>query len=263
MNSMPFSFGKLQSGVKFLLIAFTGVYVAQQFFPGVLEANLGLIPTKVVAGFQLWRLVTYIFLHGSLMHLLFNLFSLWMFGKEIEYAWGTREFLKFFFVCGLGAGIFNVVFEPFSVMAVIGASGSLYGLLVAFAIVYPESVIYLYGIIPMQARHFVILMGLIEFMASFHGTPTVIARFAHLGGFITGYLYLKSYEFRSLMNRSYQKVADSLVVSKKPVKKMRRLTEQDLLKEVDRILEKVLTHGADSLTDTEKETMRRYSTRKH
>ncbi len=263
MNSTPFPFGRLEPGVKFLLIAFTGVFALQYAVSGWLEMNFGLVPAKVIGSFHLWQMFTYVFLHGSVMHLLFNLFALWMFGKELESTWGTREFLKFFFLCSLGAAFFNIVCDPFSTLPIIGASGGIYGLLVAFAVLYPESLIYLYGIIPLKARHFVVLIGIFEFLASFHGSASLIARFAHLGGMLTGFLYLKSYEFRSILNRSYRKVVDSLVVSKKPVKRPKRVGPQDLSNEVDRILDKVLIQGAESLTESEKEIMRRYSTRKH
>lgn len=263
MNNSPFPFGRLEPGVKFLLIAFPAFFAAQQIVPGWLEQNLGLVPSQVIGGLRLWQPLTYAFLHGSFMHLLFNLFALWMFGKELEAAWGTKEFLKFFFLCSLGGAVFNIACDPFSTMPVIGSSGGIYGLLAAFAIVFPESLIYLYGIIPLKSRHFVLLIGVIEFLASFHGSHSLVARFAHLGGMLTGLLYLKSYEFRSVLNRMYHKVADSLVVRKKPSKRPRRAAPQDLVSEVDRILDKVLVQGADSLTDSEKEIMRRYSARKH
>src|SRR4029077_20764418 len=119
--------------------------IAQQFTGGGLEAHLGLIPAQVLS-LEVWRLFTYQFLHGSFFHALFNLFTLWMFGKEIEWNWGTKDFLKFYFTCVLGAGLFNTVFEPFSMSPILGASGGIYGLLVAFAMMFPEAVIYLYGI---------------------------------------------------------------------------------------------------------------------
>ncbi len=261
----PFSFARLPPGVKWLLIITGLVYIAQRFTGSFLEMNLGLIPAKVLS-LEIWRLFTYQFLHGSFFHVLFNMFALWMFGKELEWSWGTKEFLKFYFTCALGAGILNTVVDPFSVVPTIGASGGLYGLFVAFAVVFPESVIYLYGIIPLQAKHFVILIGVFEFLASYDGSSTHIARFAHLGGMLTGYLYLKSYEFRSRWNRVMHKGADLFVVQNpappKP-KREPRVKKEDLVREVDKILEKVLRYGADSLTDQERETMRRYSSMKH
>ena len=186
-----------------------------------------------------------------------------MFGKELEYVWGAKEFLKFYFICGLGAAFFNILLEPFSGIPVIGSSGAIYGLLAAFAIVFPDSVIYLYGILPMRAKHFVFLIGCIEFLASFSGSSSLVARIAHLGGLLTGFLYLKSYEFRSISGRFLRKITDFFVVEKPRVKKREKMRKEDLVSEVDRILEKVLINGADSLTEKERETMRRYSSMKH
>ena len=261
----PFSFSRIPRGVRWLLAFTTAVYIAQQFSGGWLEATFGLIPAKVLS-LEIWRLFTYQFLHGSFFHIFFNLFALWMFGKEIEWSWGTKDFLKFYFTCILGAALMNTVLEPFALVPTIGASGGIYGLLVAFAMLYPTSVIYLYGIIPLQAKHFVILIGIFEFFASFHGTGSAIARFAHLGGMLTGFLYLKSYEFRSRWNQILQRLTGLFVVKSPPVPKLKKnekSKKEDLVKEVDRILEKVLKHGADSLTEQEREIMRRYSSTKH
>ena len=261
----PFSFSRIPPGVRWLLGITAAFFVAQQISGGFLEETLGLIPAKVLS-LELWRLFTYQFLHGSFFHILFNLFALWMFGKEIEWSWGTKEFLKFYFTCILGAAVVNTIFEPSAMTPVIGASGGIYGLLVAVALLYPSAVIYLYGIIPLQAKHFVILIGIFEFFASFHGTGSTIARFAHLGGMLTGFVYLKSYEFRSRWNLVLHRFLDFFVAKPPPIlkpKKAEKVKKEDLAREVDRILEKVLSQGADSLTDQEREIMRRYSAMKH
>src|SRR5690242_9194786 len=107
MSRFPFSFGRLEGAVKWLLIANVLVFVVQQIVPGTLEGALGLVPAKVIGNLALWQPVTYLFLHGSFFHLLINMFTLWMFGRELEYLWGTKEFLKFYFICGVGAGFLN------------------------------------------------------------------------------------------------------------------------------------------------------------
>jgi membrane associated rhomboid family serine protease len=266
MTPTPFAFHRLGTAVKGLLVSTAIVFAVQQFVPQFLGPWLGLVPNHVWSKLYVWQVVTYLFLHGNFFHFLFNMFALWMFGRELEYAWGSKEFLKFYFICGIGAALTNVVAEPFSTLPVIGASGAIYGILVAFAMVFPETVIYVYGIIPMRARHFVLLLGIIEFLATFHGSSSAISRFAHLGGILTGYLYLKSYQFRSFWHHAFYKIVGSLVIHKpKPdVKssKQKFLKEEDLAKEVDRILEKVLVHGADSLTEDERAVMRRYSSLK-
>lgn len=263
MITSPFLFGRIPRGVKWLLILNGIVFVLQQFTGTWMEYTFGLVPSSVLGRLHFWQLGTYLFLHGGFFHILFNMFILWMFGKELELTWGTKEFLTFYFACGVGAALFNTLFEPFSTIPIIGASGAIYGLLVAFALVFPDSVIYLYGLIPMKARHFVILIGVIEFWASFHGATSTIARFAHLGGMLTGYVYLRSTVFQSFLHRMVARLSSFFVVRKPRIKRTERPKKEDLIKEVDRILEKVLIHGADSLTEKEREIMRRYSSTKH
>lgn len=257
-----FAFRRVPPGVKWLLIFNGIIFLIQKFLPLLLEPVLGLVPSLVLGKLCIWQLVSYIFLHGSFFHLFFNMFALWMFGMELEYAWGTKEFLKFYFFCGIGAAIVNTILEPFSTIPIIGASGAIYGILVAYAIVFPTSIIYLYGIFPVQTRHFVIAIGALEFLASFHGTPSMVARFAHLGGMLAGYIYMKSYEFRSLLNRLLSTITDFFFGKRPKTVRPEMYTREELSKEVDRILEKVLIYGAESLTEKEREIMRRYSSMK-
>ena len=263
MSMGSFPFGRMTKGVKWLLIINALLFVLQQVLPGRLESYLGLVPVMVIGNFHLWRIFTYMFLHGSFFHLLVNMFSIWMFGREIENVWGTREFLKFYFLCGLGTALMNTAFEPFSAFTILGATGAVYGLLVAFAMVFPESVIYLYGIIPMSARNFAALICVVEFLASFNGVSTLLARVGHLGGMLTGYIYLKSYEFRSFLDRLYHKIIGHFFVTKYSGGGSGEMDEDGIVREVDRILDKVSKQGAASLTKDEKEIMRRYSSMKH
>ena len=108
MSGYPFSFGRIRGAVKWLLIANALVFVLQQFLPPWFETTFGLVPYRVLTDFHLWQVFTYLFLHGSFFHLLMNLFTLWMFGRELESIWGTREFLKFYFLCGTGAAFLTV-----------------------------------------------------------------------------------------------------------------------------------------------------------
>src|SRR5262245_11974966 len=110
--------------------------------------NFGLRPIAVTEKFYLWQLVTYMFLHGGFFHILFNMFGLYMFGSELEATWGTRAFTKFYFTCGIGAAIITVFLSS---NPVIGASGAIMGLLVAYGILFPNRLIYLYMIIPIPA----------------------------------------------------------------------------------------------------------------
>ncbi len=142
-----------------------------------------------VPGFAPWQLVTYGFLHGGFGHLFFNMFALYMFGLPIERAWGTRRFLIFYFLCLIGAGLTQLVFTAVTgqVYPTIGASGAVFGLLLAFGMMYPNSTIMLLiPPIPMKAKYFVVIYGILTLFFGVTGTLAGIAHFAHLGGMLFG-----------------------------------------------------------------------------
>ena len=141
-------------------------------------------------GFRPWQLVTYAFLHGSFMHILFNLFILWMFGMQIENKWGSRRFAIFFFVCVIGAALIHLAFIDRPVPTV-GASGGVYGVLLAFGMMYPNQPIYLYFLFPIKAKWLVIGLGALELWAGVTGTQAGVANFAHLGGMVFGFAMIQ------------------------------------------------------------------------
>ncbi len=153
---------------------------------------LGLRPYLVWRRFYIWQLVTYMFLHGGFMHLLMNLFALWMFGSELEEQWGTRVFIQYFFITGIGAGLCTTLFTPYSFIPTIGASGAIYGILLAFAMTYPNRIIYLNFLFPIKAKYFALIFGLMEFYSTISQRADGIAHIAHLGGMVIGYLYLNN-----------------------------------------------------------------------
>lgn len=160
--------------------------------------HLSLWPKQVVQHFYVWQLVTYMFLHGGVFHLLFNMLALWMFGTELERIWGTRYFVKFYMLTGVGAGLLTVLLSllPFGFAAalfdanIIGASGAIYGLLLAYALYFPDRPIYMYMVFPIPAKYFVMIMGALAFYASLADNNGV-ANATHLGGLLVGYLLLK------------------------------------------------------------------------
>ncbi len=149
----------------------------------------GLMPRIVVTKGFVWQLVTYMFLHGGVWHLLLNMFIIYMFGSPLESLWGSRRFGIYYLLCGLGGAALSFVFSYDSI--VIGASGAGYGILLAYGLIFPYSRIYIWGIIPMQARTLVILAAIIEFASGIGGSDG-IAHFAHLGGMAAGFIYLKA-----------------------------------------------------------------------
>lgn len=168
---------------------------------------LGLQPYAVVHRLFLWQLVTYLFLHGGFFHIFFNMFALWMFGPDLEQLWGEQEFLKFYFLCGIGAGVFDVALttlfgSPFSLT--IGASGAIYGLLLAFGLIYPNRPIFIWFVIPIPAKWFVVIIGAIEFLSELSGPGSGIAHLAHLGGMLVAYLYLRGNGLSGRMQLRYE-----------------------------------------------------------
>ena len=174
--------------LTYLPLQILGVFGAQYW--AAVVGWFGLQPHDVTHNFFVWQLVTYLFLHAGFFHVIFNLFALWMFGADLERLWGGRQFLFYYFLTGVGAGLFDVLLQPSSVIPIIGCSGAVYGVLLAFGVLFPDRPIFLYFIIPIKAKWFVLIMGLIEFVGSFQ-PGSGISHLDHLGGMIFGYLYLR------------------------------------------------------------------------
>jgi len=208
MNYYRFSFGYgLTPVIKKLVIIMGAVFLLQMVVSGSISLYLGLVPILVWKKFFLWQLATYIFLHGGIGHILFNLLALWMFGGELESYWGSRKFLFYFFFCGIGAGICTVLFTPFPYdrTPVIGASGAIYGILLAFGWLFPNRLIYIYFLFPIPAKYFVIIFGLIEFLYLRGGAGGGVAHLTHLGGLFFGLIYMAYPYLRQKIRRQYYK----------------------------------------------------------
>ena len=194
---MSFGGGNVTPAVKFLLIANVAVFVVQTVI-GVgldyrLSHYLGLVPPLVLNEFYLWQLFTYQFLHGGLFHILFNMLALWMFGCDLERRWGAPFFLNYYFVTVIGGAILNVVFLPNQLVPSIGASAGIYGLLLAYGLIYPNRIVYFYFLFPIKMKHFVWIIGAIALYSSLSSGESGIAHLAHLGGMVFGYIYLRGF----------------------------------------------------------------------
>jgi membrane associated rhomboid family serine protease len=187
------------SGVKWLVIANVAIYLI--YFFGYRTVGDGffipfkLIPAMVVRG-AFWQPVTYLFLHDpqGLMHIVLNMLTLWMFGAPVEETWGTRRFLQYYFLCGIGAGICVVVVNLLAgnpYQPTIGASGAIFGLLLAFGMLFPNQEVLFMLLFPIKAKYLVMIFGVIAFLGSFQGGSTV-SNLAHLGGMIFGFIYIKT-----------------------------------------------------------------------
>jgi len=198
-SSVAFSLGPgpLTPAVRALVAANVVGYLLTLVVPS-LSIWLGLVPALMVERGWLWQPITYMFLHGGLFHLLFNMLALWMFGVELERLWGTRFFVRYYFITGIGAAATTTLasFLPFGFAdaiygsVTVGASGAIYGLLLAYAMTYPNRPIYIYLVFPIPAKIFVIIIGAISFLSSVTDTGGGVAHATHLGGLVVGYLYL-------------------------------------------------------------------------
>jgi membrane associated rhomboid family serine protease len=189
----------IANGVVFLAVALLGVFV--EGGERWVQIHLGLVPALVVFRFWIWQLVTYAFLHAGLWHILFNLLALWMFGAQLEQDWGYNIFMQFYFFCAIGAGLttvavsFTGLLGASPVIPTVGASGAIFGLLLAFGILHAESEIMLFPIpFLIKAKYFVIGLICIEVfltLSASHQPGASVAYMAHLGGLVFGYIWLK------------------------------------------------------------------------
>lgn len=206
--------GYLTPAIKAIMIACAAVFFFHTFLKlySLAAYNgfilwFGLRPLGIVPEFLLWQPFTYLFLHGGIFHLLFNMLILWMFGSDIERVWGKRRFFFFYFLTGAGAGVINVVSKfalypmdhPFMEIPTIGASGAIYGVLVAAALVFPDRHIWVIPFpITLPMRVYVMILAAIAFYFSIQDSGDNVSHISHLSGMLIGYLYLRrgSYFFR-------------------------------------------------------------------
>jgi len=269
-GSSQISFGyTLTPWVKRLLIANVVVFLVTLTNPSFFQRWFDFSPSELLL--RPWGAVTYMFLHGDLWHLLLNMLILFFFGPPLESRWGSKEFVKFYFICGLGGVALSFLFASYSI---IGASAALYGLMLAFAMTWPNAPIYVWGIFPVKAKWLVAFLFLLSLMSAFGGGGSGVAHFAHLGGIVSGFLYLKR-DWRpghgkgtrgpgvrarrlAIVPREDRKEA-----SPEQVDRDRRPPprEETLLDEVDRILDKISAQGMGALTPEERKTLDEVSKR--
>jgi len=168
--------------LQFLTVAFAQIDPIGRWF--------SFIPYLAVNKLQIWRFASYMFLHDDLNHLFVNMIGLWLFGSRMELHWGTRTFAWYYFICGLGGAVLHAAFSLTGMAAIsqmVGASGAIFGILLAFGLAFPRAVIYLFFVVPMPAFLVVILFGLFSLMGI---GGSNIAHMAHLGGMVTGFIFL-------------------------------------------------------------------------
>lgn len=172
----------------------------------LMNAYLGLVPAFVVHYGMIWQLVTYSFLHAGVMHLLVNMLTLWMFGAQEEQDWGSKKFLEFYLFCVVGAGLITIAVAYSGLRGVnpeqvtIGASGGIYGLLIAFGMLYGDREIFMFPLpFMMKAKYMVGIIIFLVLIATFQPSQGGVANFAHLGGLLFGFIYIKFLPQRGLI----------------------------------------------------------------
>ncbi|MBU1925288.1 MAG: rhomboid family intramembrane serine protease [Candidatus Omnitrophica bacterium] len=240
--------------VKYLLVINTAVFIFINIFPAFdWFSHFGLVPAEIFAQFKVWQLVTYLFLHQGLWHLVINMLMLWMFGSVIENIWGSRQFLFFYFFCGAGAGLCSFLFSGSSFMPVVGASGAIFGILVAYALMFPDNIILLFLIFPMKMRHAILVLAGINLLGAVSASGGGIAYFAHLGGGLFGYLYLRGEHLKRKF--AYGNIFKNRKYSRSKKTPQRDNPPAELDKEVDVILDKISRNGINSLSDGERKIL--------
>ncbi|MCE1165572.1 MAG: rhomboid family intramembrane serine protease [Bacteroidetes bacterium] len=300
MNNYRRSFGGFSlfpPVIKYLLISNIAIFLLEFFFLDALKAGRASVGDLFVKNFALfgfdspyfrpWQLFSYMYMHGSFSHLFFNMFALWMFGMELENLWGSRTFFIFYTVCGIGAGLANALIAPLFTtippnVPTVGASGSIYGVLIAFGMIFPNRYIYIYFMLPVKAKYLVIIYIAVEVFAVASQSQTGIAHVAHLGGGLIGFLYVYFYlnrgprkffqqndsnafdNFRNMfdkkdketkiydMPKNNVKDADYEDINKSKYEDDMRQKEREAEQRINAILDKLSAKGYASLTDEEK-----------
>ena len=262
--------GPLTEIIKKLLIINAAVFLLQNifnlFFPGASERIFGLSHGGLFYEFKIWQPFTYMFLHGNLLHLFFNLLALWMFGGELEQRWGKKAFLQYYIFTGVSAGIFIalmnfIAYTKYGISPVtIGASGAIYGILLAYGMIWPNREVLLYFLFPVKVKYLVIAFGIMEFIgtiSSASGSGGNISHIGHIGGLISGFFYIiykrkKSLKTNGNTSSKSGKIARFLL-QERIKKKQQEINERIRAKDIiDSLLEKIAKEGMSSLSHKEK-----------
>jgi membrane associated rhomboid family serine protease len=239
--------GPLPPFIKAMLIANVAVFIAQFFYADRIIELFALTPNRFFAEFPalFYQVFTYMFLHGGFAHIFFNMFALWMFGTEIEYAWGSKSFGWFYILCGAAGAALQLAVFPSQMAPVLGASGAIYGILVAYWLLFPSRYLYIYFLFPVQVKWAIPGMMILGFLMGGRN----VAHMVHLGGAIFGLLYLKvdwrwAYVGRKLKDLRYRRQTAKL--------EKKRQEADEIMKRVDAILDKINEVGIENLSKSER-----------
>jgi membrane associated rhomboid family serine protease len=235
--------GSISPVIKYLIIISAGFFIVQKLAIFPMEQIFGLTPALFFQEFPnyIFQPLTYMFLHGGFFHIFFNMFSLWMFGTEIEYSWGSKSFLRFFIICGVSGAIMSLILNYRLDNPIVGASGAIYGILAAYWLMFPDRYLLIFFIFPMKVRWAIPLFAVLNFLAA---GPNV-AHLAHLGGALGGLIYIK------LDRRVFQpgRWFKSLQNKRKTYKlEKNRQKAEEIMRRVDAILDKINEVGMENIS---------------
>ena len=206
---------------------------------------------------MIWQPLTYMFIHGDFFHLFMNMFVLWMFGSEMESIWGSRGFLKYYFITGIGSGLIWLLLNisnPFSVL--IGASGAIYGVLLAYGLMFPNRKVLIYFLFPIKVKYFVLLLGVIAFISSIGDTGSNISHLTHLSGMLIGFIYLKSPLNMLKVSLLFNSILAEIRYKREEKQQAKYLNAK---RHIDRLLDKINEVGYDGLDENEKKDLYNHS----
>ena len=252
-----------KGAIRNIIIINVAVFIVMYLLPveKFFLLTFGIVPKFVWSRGFIWQPLTYLFIHGGFWHILMNMFVLWMFGMEIENYWGKKEFYKYYFITGIGSGLITLLFSLNSTIPVVGASGAIYGILVAFALMFPNRYLYLYFLIPIKAKYFVIFIAVVTFFSTFAPGTSNISHLTHLGGFLIGFVYLKRWQISSFVRSKFPNIRIKI-----PIRRVRKTskdeevikkydTDETFKEELNLILDKINRDGYDTLNEEEKRTL--------
>lgn len=266
----PFNY-RLTPWVKRLIIA--NAVVSVLVWTGALNfefavEHFGFNVSEVLT--EPWTIITYMFVHAGFFHVFINMLMLFFFGPPLEERWGGKEFIKYYTICGVGGALFTLVFGGGTI---VGASGAVFGVMLAYALNWPDSLVWIYAIFPIKVKYLVIFLGAISFFSAFvpGGASDGIAHFAHLGGLVVGYVYLKKgwqveARWQSLKKKLHKRRLKVVQGGPRAMEGRSRSSGADeeakILEVVDKLLDKIAEHGIDSLTSEERRFLDEVSRRR-
>jgi membrane associated rhomboid family serine protease len=231
------------------------VFFLQHLIP-IVNALFALRPRMVVENFFIWQLVSYMFLHGGFGHIFFNMLMLWLFGSTVESVWGPRHFLRYYIFCGVGGALFSMIFSYNS--PVVGASGAIFGLYLAYAMMFPDSYVYLMFLIPIKAKYLVAGLAVFQLANGLAG-PSGVAYFAHLGGMAAGLLFFRGEITQRLKFSMGARRRWKSYVRERRTQDRQEHEHQQETDNIDSILDKISEKGYPNLSTTEKRILENYS----